>query len=388
MGYEKTEKIVNFAISKIDRALEKYPSSFPYYSKNGKWVTVSDTSADDWVSGFWTGLLWIAFILTSEENYLRHALNLIEKLESKFSEVSDTNLGYLYGPSCVLGYKITEEKALRTLALRAADRMLVCFNQESGFFHIDLSSWTEKKIIHFGESSLPVLPKTFRERRIGITAIDTLPSLSLLWWAHKATDKKKYYRAALKHSLACSQAFIREDGSTSHLAYFDLETGEILHKGTLQGFEDSSCWSRGQAWAICGFAQAYEFSKNPSFKLSFEKLSSNFVKNLMEDGSVYYDFKDSQIPLVPKDTSASVIACTGWARYATIEDELNNREYAQLTDDVLLSLSKNYLQPNDEDGILVHGCYHNRAGLGVGESLIWGDYFYFEKFIKPEYRIF
>jgi unsaturated chondroitin disaccharide hydrolase len=388
MGYEKTEKIVNVAISKIDRALEKYPSSFPYYSKNGKWVTVSETTADDWVSGFWAGILWIAFILTSEEKYLSHALNLIEKLESKFSEVSDTNLGYLYGPSCVLGYKITKDKGLKTLALNAADRLLERFDQKSGFFYVDFSSWAKEKFKHFGTSGLLHWSKKFAGRQIGVTAIDPLPSLSLLWWAYSETNKKKYYRVAYRHALAASHSFIRKDGSTFHLVFFDLDTGEILHNGTIQGFKDSSCWSRGQSWGICGFALAYEFSREPLFSASFEKLSSNFIKNLNEDGSVYYDFTDSMIPHVPLDTSASVIACSGWMRYINIEDTPESRDYGELSGKVLLSLSKNYLRAIDEDGILAHGCYHKKAGLGVGESLIWGDYFYLEKFIKPEHRIF
>jgi hypothetical protein len=30
------------------------------------------------------------------------------------------------------------------------------------------------------------------------------------------------------------------------------------------------------------------------------------------------------------------------------------------------------------EGILRHGVYHERRGLGVDESVMWGDYFYVE----------
>ena len=30
------------------------------------------------------------------------------------------------------------------------------------------------------------------------------------------------------------------------------------------------------------------------------------------------------------------------------------------------------------EGILLHGVYHERQGLGVDESVMWGDYFFVE----------
>ena len=34
------------------------------------------------------------------------------------------------------------------------------------------------------------------------------------------------------------------------------------------------------------------------------------------------------------------------------------------------------------EGILKHGMYHQRKGLGVDESTMWGDYFYVEALLK------
>jgi unsaturated chondroitin disaccharide hydrolase len=30
------------------------------------------------------------------------------------------------------------------------------------------------------------------------------------------------------------------------------------------------------------------------------------------------------------------------------------------------------------EGVLLHGVYHERRGLGVDESVMWGDYFFVE----------
>jgi unsaturated chondroitin disaccharide hydrolase len=34
------------------------------------------------------------------------------------------------------------------------------------------------------------------------------------------------------------------------------------------------------------------------------------------------------------------------------------------------------------EGILKHGTYHERTGLGVDESVMWGDYFFLEAMSK------
>ncbi len=34
------------------------------------------------------------------------------------------------------------------------------------------------------------------------------------------------------------------------------------------------------------------------------------------------------------------------------------------------------------EGILKHGIYHQRKGLGVDESVMWGDYFFLEALSK------
>ena len=46
-----------------------------------------------------------------------------------------------------------------------------------------------------------------------------------------------------------------------------------------------------------------------------------------------------------------------------------------------VTLSK-YLAEENEDGILKYGCFHKPAGIGVNESLIWGDYYFIEAIMK------
>lgn len=46
------------------------------------------------------------------------------------------------------------------------------------------------------------------------------------------------------------------------------------------------------------------------------------------------------------------------------------------------SLSSNYLEEKNRDGILVHGCFYKPVNIEVNESLTWGDYNFMEALMK------
>lgn len=87
-----------------------------------------------------------------------------------------------------------------------------------------------------------------------------------------------YYDIAYKHSMQTIKEFIRKDFSTVHMIDFDLNTGKIIRKITVQGYSKESCWSRGQAWAIYGFTLAYKATKDKIFLKTAEKLADYFLK--------------------------------------------------------------------------------------------------------------
>ncbi len=136
-------------------------------------------------------------------------------------------------------------------------------------------------------------------------------NLPLLWWAYKKTDDKKYYNAACKHAFTTMQHFVREDGSTHHIVEFDSESGEVRRKVTWQGYNDESCWSRGQAWAIYGFALVYRYAKKKEFLRTVENLTDYYVSNCPSDSVPYWDFDDSEIPNTVRDSSAAAITASG-----------------------------------------------------------------------------
>ena len=82
------------------------------------------------------------------------------------------------------------------------------------------------------------------------------------------------------------------------------------------------------------------------------------------------------------ESSAAAIAASGLINLARmVQDPLYAARYRQAALIILNTLtSPEYLaiETPGWEGILKHGCYHQRKGLGVDESVMWGEYFFVE----------
>ena len=83
---------------------------------------------------------------------------------------------------------------------------------------------------------------------------DNMLNLDLLGWAATEPRDPKLRDVAMMHAKTTAKHHIREDSSTFHVVNFDQASGAVKARMTNQGYSDTSCWSRGQAWAITGFA--------------------------------------------------------------------------------------------------------------------------------------
>ena len=345
---ELTRTILN----KIDKNITKL-SHFPHITQNGKWITTLD---GDWTGGFWVGLLWLSYKLTDEKRYEKLAYDWLKLLEKRKKDRTP-DLGFLFYPSYALGYQITNDAHLKKTALEAANTLTTLFNEKANFIYDEKSTDAGK---------------------VGRSAVDFMMNLQLLWWAHEETGEEKYHQIAFRHSTSTIKNLIREDGSTIHVIDFDLKSGDTISKKTVQGYSDDSCWSRGQAWAIYGFALAYGATMEGSFLQTAEKVSDYFIRNLPQDYVPFWDFNDPKIPNTVKDSSAAAIACSGML---TLSKVSKKEEFKETALKILNSLSKSYLAEKG-DGLLKHGCYHKPEKVGVNESLIWGDYYFVEALEK------
>jgi hypothetical protein len=139
-------------------------------------------------------------------------------------------------------------------------------------------------------------------------------NLELLFWASVELRSPHLYNIAKTHAQSTQTHLIRPNFSTFHVVNFDQATGTVKAKFTNQGYSDSSSWSRGQAWAIVGFAQTYGWTGDRSFLDTASSCADYFLKRLEESGSTVppWDFDaSSEDGKRPADTSAAMVACYG-----------------------------------------------------------------------------
>lgn len=351
MNYKKT---LDFIVDKTKKTMRA--DYFPHITQNGKWQTTEDGY---WTGGFWIGQLWWMYLYTGKDIFKKEAIKWLKKLENR--KTSHTfDLGFMFWPSYILGYKITQIKELRNTALEAADTQLFTFNQHLKMIYDEM-----------------VLEK--ENKTIGKIIIDIMPNLKLLWWAHEETGNREYYNTADIHSQRTREELIREDGSSFQGMIFDLKTNEILRKVTFQGINTESCWSRGQAWGILGYAMAYQATGRKEYFYVAKKLITCFINNLPGDKVPYWDFNADENPTTIRDTSAATIACSG---LLTLYRNTKDKYYKNKAEEIIVSLIENYLAGINREGILTDGCFYIQKDWGVNESLIWGDYFFVESLMQ------
>jgi unsaturated chondroitin disaccharide hydrolase len=87
----------------------------------------------------------------------------------------------------------------------------------------------------------------------------------------------------------------------------------------------------------------------------------------------------------PRDSSAAAIAACGLLELAgwLPHDDADRAVYEGAAAAIMSELTARYLARRAEaNGVLEHSVYHLPNRIGVDESCIWGDYFYFECLVR------
>jgi unsaturated chondroitin disaccharide hydrolase len=328
-----------------------------------------------WTTGFWPGMLWLAYELSGSDEYRRAGLRQAERFTQRLRDKIDMDhhdIGFLYTLACVAPWRLTGDVTAQTTAIQAADQLLTRYLEQPGI----LQAW--------GRMDDP--------QQRGRTIVDSLMNLPLLFWAGEMTGQPHYGQAALRHASQLRDYLVRPDGSTFHTFYFDPETGAPISGATDQGADDASCWSRGQAWAIYGFVLSYTYTRDESFLRVACRVADYFLAHLPSDGVAYWDLIFTDGSAEERDSSAAAIAVCGLQELARqLSPGADAQRYQAAARHTLTSLFDHYSTANhpDSNALLLQGVYSKPHGKGVNEGNLWGDYFYLEalmRLAKPDWK--
>lgn len=420
---EKISRLWNLSAQKmlnIENTYDKSKGS-PVFTVKGKYTTRGWT---EWTQGFQYGSSILQFDATGDEQFLEIGRKQTKKaMASHVSHIGVHDHGFnnvsTYGN-----------------LLRLMKEGKISHNQwEQSFYEMALkisgavqaSRWTSIKnggFIHSfnGPHSL---------------FVDTIRSCRSLMVAHQLGHmllaendvKINLLSRALMHMKATADFSVfygdgRDmydvKGRTAHECIFNTKDGNYRSPNSQQGYTGFSTWTRGLAWAMCGFSEELEFidtlndeelsaygSREDIVKFMVKAAQATcdfYIGNTPTDGIPYWDtgapnlyklgeylnnpsdpFNDYE----PIDSSAAAIAAQGLLRLGRYlqnkgKDELG-KKYFQAGLTVLDALFEEpYLSadPNHQ-GLILHSIYHRPNGwdyipegsqIPNGESSMWGDY--------------
>ncbi len=364
------------ALATIDANLKIFATRFPEDTTVGGTYPVRtregspDGANIGWTTSFWPGMLWLAFDVTGDERYEEAARSFVPSFVSRLDDRVDLethDLGFLYTLGCVAAWRVAGDQGARGAALRAADHLMTRFLEPVGI----IQAW--------GDLRNP-------EQR-GRTIIDSLMNTPLLHWASVETGDRRYADAAGRHAAQVRDRMVRAEGSTFHTFYWDPETGEPIRGATEQGHSDDSCWARGQAWGIYGFAINSRLSGDATMLDASRRCADYFLHHLPTDRVPYWDLALEHGAGEPRDSSAAAIAATGLMELAAGLDASEPELAATYRGEglaILVALATDYATGGAVGGkpLIERGVYDAPKNVGVDEGNLWGDYFYLESLVR------
>ena len=414
----------------------------PVFTKKGKYTTRGWT---EWTQGFCYGSAILQFDATGEKDFLEIGRkNTLNVMAPHISHIGVHDHGFnnvsTYGN-----------------LLRLMREGKIEFNEwEKNFYELALkisgavqaSRWTTIK-----DDGVPSSGYIHSFNGAHSLFVDTIRSCRALMLSHQLGHvfqgegdvKINLLDRALQHIKATADYAVfygkgRDSydtwGRTAHESIFNVKDGNFRCPNSQQGYTGFSTWTRGLAWAMCGFAEELEFLETiedsqlepfggraliENYMLKAARATCDFyIEHTPIDGIPYWDTGAPNLyklgdylnkpanphnDFEPVDSSAAAIGSQGLLRlgkYLIKKGKVEmGQKYWQAGLTVLDSLlAEPYLSTNEaHQGLLLHSIYHQPNGwdyvpegskIANGESSMWGDYhfrevaLYVQKIINDE----
>ncbi len=420
---QQISRFWDISAQKIHHIEKHYDESkgSPVFTVAGKYSTMGWT---EWTQGFQYGSSILQYDATGEENMLE--LSKKNVLKNMASHISHTGV-HDHGFNNISTYGNL---------LRLMKEKKIPFNEwEKNFYELAMkisgavqaNRWTKIKdggFIYSFNGPHSLFIDTIRTNRSLIVS----HGLGHVFLG-EGDERISLLDRALKHIEATARYSVyygegRDEydvwGRTAHESIFNTKDGNYRCPNSQQGYSGFSTWTRGLAWAICGFSEQLEWletmnedeirkfgDKNSYTVLMLKAAKATcdfYIENTPVDGIPYWDTgapnlhklgdyinkpADPYNTFEPVDSSAAAIASQGLLRLGKYlmdhgETKAGNLYWQAGLTVLKTLLDEPYLSTNpDHQGLLLHSIYHRPNGwdfipegstIPNGESSMWGDY--------------
>lgn len=320
----------------------------------------------DWRSGFFPGSLWYLYELSGDKTLLPLARKYTEAIQKAESMTWHHDIGFMVNCSFGNGFRLTQDSAYSNTLVRAAQSLSTRFRPQAGI----IQSWnTDSGWMSERGWECPVI-------------IDNMMNLELLFEATKLSGDSTFYNIAISHADRTMAEHFRKDGSCYHVIDYSLKDGSVRSRQTAQGYADESAWSRGQAWAIYGYAVCYRETKDKKY-LDQCLRTFDFMKNhprMPKDLVPYWDMDAPKIPNEFRDVSSA--SCMASALYEISTFNLPDAgKYKEYADRIMESLSTSHYRAkigSNGGFLLMHSVGSIPHNSEIDVPLNYADYYWLE----------
>lgn len=360
---------INQLWEKLDRKMSnvaiKSRGKIPYTVLNdGTHDNAFERDPAWWTNGFWSGLMWLMYVGTGNEEY-KITAEVSEEMMDKVFENFDLfhhDVGFMWHIMSGVDYKITGNRKSRNRNLFAAALLASRYNIDGRY----IRAWNG----------------TGNE---GWSIIDCMMNIPLLYWASAETGDERFKKIAMAHADMAMNDHVRSDGSVNHIVEHDVNTGAVEKVYGGQGYNDTSCWTRGLAWAVYGFVLSYTYTRKKEYLYTAKKTANYFIANCAKNG--YKTVVDFKAPKEPEyfDSTAGVITACGLLEIAKYVCEAERETYIEAAVNILKATDEFFCDySEDTDMVTKLGTerYPLQNEYGLHIPIIYGDFFYAEALLK------
>jgi len=197
----------------------------------------------------------------------------------------------------------------------------------------------------------------------------------------------------MKHMDMAMRDHIRPDGSINHIVNHEIDKVGVKEILGGQGYDATSCWSRGLAWAVYGSVISYIHAGKEEYLEAAKRTADYFIEHCK--ATDYLPLVDFCAPAEPiyYDSTAGVCAACGMLEIAKCVSEEESRRYTQEAINILRAIDEHFCNyEENQDALVLMGSErypHTEAAMaGVHIPIIYGDFFFVEALCKLKGREF
>lgn len=342
------------------RNIIKFQGRFPTrVTKNGIYgYQEENINADLWWRGFWGGITWLSYEYTNDYKIRCYGERMTESVyyTIRKSGMQHNDIGMFVILTCMADYKLCRRNKLaKEIIVEAADSLLTRYNQN----HHILSSFDFE-----------------RDNDVLTLKISGMLNVMLLKYAYNFTANVKYKEAFCHTVNLITRHNILPDGKTYFNTYFDKMSGEAIDtRVPYIVWEDGGKRTRSYAWALYALANLYSMTHDSFYAERFDKVF-DYMKSLCRDDNIFYSEFSDQTPV---DTVSPAIMSSAICEMIRNDELPDTKKYAEFAAYLLNTLIDKYsVKAADHSDGLLYGAHLFNVTTGERQSVLLGDYFYFE----------